>query len=194
MTSDPVVLFSTPRTLVTEVDACDQPDLTAHWTSFPPAPDFAAWTLPQISDLIADMMTDRQEADRTSYRMIVRNKADHSFMGYANAWKISPHHFTPQLGICLNPEWQGGGMGSEIYRGLIGFAFEKFPRDIILHADVNPQNIPSLRLHFACGMQPFCFTKDGYTDGVLVEDELSMRISRAHYDRYGPVRAKLSLI
>jgi RimJ/RimL family protein N-acetyltransferase len=130
------------------------------------------------------MIVEQTDLPRVSYRLIARSMDDFSLIGFVSLKKIEKD-FLPDIGISLNPSHQGKGLGTELYRGLISFAFKSFPAQNAVQAVLNPANIPSLRLHFKCGMNPFCFTKDGFVDGGVVEDDLSIRITREHFEKHG---------
>lgn len=192
-TDQGAVLFTTPRLKAMDIASGDYQELCNYWDENPPTDDYHAWDSAKKIELMQDMISDQSETPRSCYRMIVRDDASNNFVGYINAWKVAGYHFLPELGIALMSSYRDRGYGTEIYRALSEFAFDKFCDDNHLQAVLNPENIGSLKMHFNCGWQPFCFVKDAYTAGNITEDEMTMRISRAHFERNGARSVAFSL-
>lgn len=67
------------------------------------------------------------------------------FIGAAGYWRIIKPHFRAELGYQLLPEWWNQGYMREALRSIIRFGFEVMELHSI-EANVNPQNLPSIRL------------------------------------------------
>jgi len=92
---------------------------------------------------------------------ISREKQPHTFMdkkkggiigpvrdeliGYVGFWKWVREHFRAEVGFALLPAYWGKGIMYEALDAIIKFGFEKMNLHRI-EADVNPDNIPSIKL------------------------------------------------
>lgn len=179
------VVFSTERAVLTEMQKGDHLNLLDHLLAVPQTPSFTMFDESDALNILIEMMDEQVETPRSVYRLGIFDKGTSSFSGIASVRKLPEMDICPDIGISLNPDMQGMGLGTEILRGLIKFTFNTFAQDCIIQAKLNPSNEPSLRLHFKCGLQPFCFKKDGFQDGNYFEDDLSMRITRTHFESYG---------
>lgn len=77
-------------------------------------------------------------------------------IGTIGFWRIQKEHYRAEIGYVLHPDWVGSGIISEAIRVVINFGFDK----MMLHsieANVNPQNIASIRL-----LEKHNFKREGY--------------------------------
>ncbi len=66
-------------------------------------------------------------------------------IGYAGFWKWIKEHFRAELAYALPPAYWGKGIMGEALGAILGFGFDKMNLHRI-EADVNPGNIPSIKL------------------------------------------------
>jgi ribosomal-protein-alanine N-acetyltransferase len=81
---------------------------------------------------------------------------DPKMIGTVHLWKISRENHRAELGYLIHPDFQGRGMMSETLKAVIQYGFS----DLKLHsieANVNPDNLPSIRLLERNG-----FVREGY--------------------------------
>lgn len=109
---------------------------------------------------------------------ILADKTSHQALGYVQLLDINPLHGTSRLGICIGPQAQGRGCGSETLILLADYAREVFGlRKITL--EVLADNDGAIRLYARLGyrevgrwLQHF-HTGSGYADVVLMEKLLT---------------------
>jgi ribosomal-protein-alanine N-acetyltransferase len=81
---------------------------------------------------------------------------DPKMIGTVHLWKISRENYRAEIGYLLHPAFQGQGLMHETLKAVIHYGFA----DLKLHsleANVNPDNLASVRLLEKCG-----FVREGY--------------------------------
>ena len=88
-------------------------------------------------------------------------KFTNNFVGYFGFWRIDSKNCRGEIGYALCPESWGKGYMLETFRTLIKFGFEELNLHSI-EANVNPENISSIKLLEKFGFKREAYFKENY--------------------------------
>jgi [ribosomal protein S5]-alanine N-acetyltransferase len=168
------VSFETPRLIARRLREDDIPRL-AECRSHPEVAHYQLWdgfSLEEARELLNEMAA-KQPGDPDWFQWALERKADGAYVGDCGL-KIEPSDARlGQVGYTIAfPMW-GQGYGTEVVRGLIGFAFTSFPNLHRLSADTDGRNAASIRVLEKAGMIREAFqrqswwSKGEWTDNVI---------------------------
>jgi len=81
---------------------------------------------------------------------------DPKMIGTVHLWKISRENHRAEIGYLLHPDFQGRGLMTECLKAVISYGFNELKLHSI-EANVNPNNLASIRVLEKCG-----FVREGY--------------------------------
>ncbi|MCP5106349.1 MAG: GNAT family N-acetyltransferase [bacterium] len=89
---------------------------------------------------------------KTGINWAITLEGSQGMIGYVGLWKWTKEHFRAELGYALFPGYWGRGIMHEALTAVIDFGFEAMGLHRI-EADVNPENIPSIKRLEKLGFQ-----------------------------------------
>ncbi|MEG1749773.1 MAG: GNAT family protein [Tannerellaceae bacterium] len=107
-------------------------------------------------------------------RLIVELVADRTVVGMVDLYDFEPHHRRAGVGILIDSQYQGSGLGSEALTLLMDYAFS-FLRLHQLYVHVPVLNEPSHALFARCGFivtgkfTDWLATPEGYVDVFMMQ-------------------------
>ncbi len=96
-----------------------------------------------------------------SIRWGIIEKSSNNFIGYYGYWRLVPEHCRGEIGYALLPQFWNKGYMSETLNVLLNFGFESIKLHSI-EANVNPQNIRSIRLLEKIGFKKEAYFRENY--------------------------------
>ena len=97
---------------------------------------------------------------------------DHTLLGTICFWNINKEHYRSEIGYVLHPDFQGKGFMQEAMTVVLKYGFETMKLHSV-EANVNPDNVPSIRLlernHF---LSEAYFKENYYFDGKFLDSEI----------------------
>jgi ribosomal-protein-alanine N-acetyltransferase len=107
--------------------------------------------------------------NKTSIDWTLSLKNSKEFIGGAGFWRLIKEHYRAGLGYQIIPKFWRKGFVEEACRAVISFGFEKM-RLHSIEANVNPANIPSLKLLEKLGfVQEAYFKENFYFNGKFID-------------------------
>ena len=92
--------------------------------------------------------------------------------GHITYWKIIKEHHRAEIGYTLFPEYWGKGLMTEAINKVIDFGFSKMKLHSI-EANVNPNNLPSIKLLERIGFKREAYFKENYFfDGKFLDSAI----------------------
>ena len=99
-------------------------------------------------------------------------KSEKKFIGSIGIWKIDREHFRGEIGYSLFREYHRKGFMSEALNSVIKVAFEKLELHS-LEANVDPDNLASIKLLKKLGFKQEGYTKESYfIDGKFYDNAI----------------------
>lgn len=99
-------------------------------------------------------------------------KDSNEIIGGAGYWRIIKEHYRAEIGYQLLPEFWRKGFSTEALKTIIQFGFQKMSLHSI-EANVNPDNIPSIKILEKLGfVQEAYFKENFYFDGKFLDSAI----------------------
>jgi [ribosomal protein S5]-alanine N-acetyltransferase len=143
------------------------------------------WSTPALADergaevLLRDIH-DRFHA-RTTFQWGIARRADDGVIGTVSLYQLDFAHRRSELGFALDRAHWGQGLATEAVRLAIAFAFGAldFGR---LEADVDPRNLPSLRVLERLGFAREGYLRERYHVNGETQDSVLLGLLRREWD------------
>jgi ribosomal-protein-alanine N-acetyltransferase len=112
------------------------------------------------AELLIEKIQDAAE-DGDGFSWAVCLKENGRMVGYAGIWRIDKPHFRGEIGYTIHPDYWNKGIMSEAVSGMIDYGFNVLKLHS-LEANVNPDNIASMRLLEKCGFVREAYFRENY--------------------------------
>jgi RimJ/RimL family protein N-acetyltransferase len=132
---------------------------------------------PNSADRVQDWLIGKSERDDSVFFVIAERDSDR-VIGYMQVVNINTLHGTGELGICIGPDWQGGGYGSSAMVLLEDYLKRVFSlRKLLLHVFANNEGAVKFYLKLGFGevgrMKDHFLNNGKYRDVVIMEKFLA---------------------
>jgi len=135
--------------------------------------------LAEAADLLGEIT--RCFAERSLFQWGVADVFDDRVIGTCTLSSLSARHRRAEVGFALARAAWGKGYMAEALTALIGFAFETLGLHR-LEADVDPRNLPSIRLLEGAGFRREGFLRERYHLNGEIQDALFYGLLRREYN------------
>lgn len=125
-------------------------------------------------------MINEQENKGGSVTWAITLKESPDLIGMIAIWNVSIQHHRAELGYVLHPKFQGKGIMQEALVPVVEYGFKTINLHT-LHAELNPENRPSIRLLERNGfVQEAYFREDFFFEGKYLDSAVFSRINPYH--------------
>jgi len=115
-----------------------------------------------IEDSLKMLVTvEESYKNKTGINWAIIEKLSGTFIGYFGFWRIIPEHCRAEIGYALKPEFWGKGIMTETLITMIKFGFKGL-RLHSIEANVNPDNIASIRVLEKTGFRKEAYFRENY--------------------------------
>jgi len=111
----------------------------------------------------------------------IEEKSSKTLLGYFGFWRIEENHCRGEVGYALHPDSWGKGYMQEAMKTLVRFGFKHLNLHSI-EANVNPENINSMKLLEKIGFKKEAFFRENF----LFNGEFKDSIIYSLLERYNP--------
>lgn len=139
------------------------------------------------STMDAEKMINSISDDYTSQKGIswaIVEKESNKFAGYFGFWRMIPKHCRAEIGYALNRNYWGKGIMAETLSAMMEYGFE----NIKLHsveANVNPENINSIKLLEKTGFKKEAHFKENYLFNGKFLDSIIYSLLEKEFNKKG---------
>lgn len=127
-------------------------------------------SLADADKLIKSIEKSYENETGISWRIV--EKSSNNFIGYFGYWRIVPEHCRAEIGFALNPKYWGNGYMTETLNSMVRYGFKQMNLHSI-EANVNPNNLSSIRLLEKIGFKKEAYFRENYlfnnnfTDSII---------------------------
>ncbi len=124
----------------------------------------------------------RKYEEEEGINWVITPKGSDNMIGYIGFWRLDKEHYRGEIGYALKKEFWNMSLMSEAINEVIRFAFKNMDLNSI-EANVNPLNIPSIKLLEKSGFQKEGYFRENYYFNGKFIDTITFSMIKKDYTK-----------